>query len=446
VTSDSTDALLRARRRLIGSSVAVSYRQPLHIVRGTMQYLFDPAGRRYLDAYNNVPHVGHCHPEVVRAAAQQSALLNTNTRYLHENLERFAEALTRTLPQSLKVCYFVNSGSEANELALRLARTHTRAVDLIVLDGAYHGNTTTLTDISPYKTDQSSARTAPWVHVMPIPDVYRGVYKASDRRAGAKYAQAVGERVAHLKTEGKGLCGYIAESCPSVAGQLMFPQGYLAGIYAHVREVGGVCIADEVQTAYGRLGTHFYGFEQQQVVPDIVVLGKPIGNGYPIGAVVTTAEIAASFDSGLEFFSTFGGSTVACAVGAAVLEVLDREQLQAHAHKVGLHMQNKLQSLKDRHSLIGDVRGSGLFVGVELVRCRDTLEPAAEEASDVVNRLREAGVLIGADGPFHNVLKIRPPMPFSADNADELVRCLDEALASLPEDSARRRHHRRSPL
>jgi 4-aminobutyrate aminotransferase-like enzyme len=310
-----------------------------------------------------------------------------------------------------------------------------------VLDAAYHGNTTTLTDISAYKTDgKGGAHTPPWVHVMPIPDVYRGTYKANDRHAGAHYAQAVGECVARLKVERKSLCGYIAESCPSVGGQLIFPQGYLASVYAEVREVGGVCIADEVQTAYGRLGAHFYGFEQQGVVPDIVVLGKPIGNGYPIGAVVTTAEIAASFDNGLEFFSTFGGSTVACAVGSAVLEVLDKEQLQAHAQTVGLHMQNKLRSLKAHHTLIGDVRGAGLFLGVELVRNRDTLEPAAQEASDVVNRMREAGVLIGTDGPLHNVLKIRPPMPFSADNADELVRCLDDVLASVSEERARRRH------
>jgi 4-aminobutyrate aminotransferase-like enzyme/Ser/Thr protein kinase RdoA (MazF antagonist) len=445
VSADSTDALLRARRRLIGPNLAVSYRQPLHIVRGTMQYLFDRAGRRYLDAYNNVPHVGHCHPEVVTAAMQQTALLNTNTRYLHENLERFAEALTATLPQPLRVCYFVNSGSEANELALRLARSHTRAVDLIVLDGAYHGNTTTLTAISPYKTDGNGrARTPPWVHVMPLPDVYRGAYKASDPRAAAKYAQAVGECVARLKAERQRLCGYIAESCPSVGGQLIFPEGYLASVYAQVREAGGVCIADDVQTAYGRLGAHFYGFEQQGVVPDILVLGKPIGNGYPIGAVVTTEEIASSFDDGLEFFSTFGGSTVSCAVGSAVLEVLAKEQLQAHAQRVGLQLQNRLRSLKDRHALIGDVRGSGLFLGVELVRNRDTLEPATEEASDVVNRMREAGVLIGTDGPFHNVLKIRPPMPFGADNADELVSCLAEILASMPAVRARRRQRKRS--
>jgi 4-aminobutyrate aminotransferase-like enzyme len=430
--ADSTEALLAARRRLIGPGLSLSYRQPLHIVRGMMQYLFDHTGRRYLDAYNNVPHVGHCHPAVVRAATQQMALLNTNTRYLHANLERFAEDLTATLPWPLKVCYFVNSGSEANELALRIARAHTRATDLIVLNAAYHGNTTTLTDISPYKTDGAGASARPpWVHVVALPDVYRGAFKSSVPRAGEKYANAVGDCIAQLQAQRKSLCGYIAESCPSVGGQLVFPDGYLAAVYARVREAGGVCIADEVQTAYGRLGMHFYGFQLQDVIPDIVVLGKPIGNGYPIGAVVTTAEIAASFGDGLEFFSTFGGSTVSCAVGSAVLEIVNQDNLQTHAQKVGSHLLIQLRSLMERHALIGDVRGSGLFLGVELVRNRDTLEPATDEASKVINRMRDDGVLIGTDGPFHNVLKIRPPMPFGIEDAELLVECLDTVLARM---------------
>jgi 4-aminobutyrate aminotransferase-like enzyme len=429
VHEDSTGALLAARRRLIGPSLTLSYRRPLHIVRGSMQYLYDQTGRRYLDGYNNVPHVGHCHPEVVRAAAEQMALLNTNTRYLHESLEKYAQALTATLPEPLRVCFFVNSGSEANELAVRLARAHTRSVDMIVLDSAYHGNTTTLTDLSPYKADSSGAGQPAWVHIAPMPDVYRGAHKSDDPRAGEKYARAVSESIAQLVLKRTGLCGFIAESCPSVGGQILFPEGYLAAVYAEVRAAGGVCIADEVQTAYGRLGKHFYGFEQQRVVPDIVVLGKPIGNGYPIGAVVTTAEIAASFDDGREFFSTFGGSTVSCTVGAEVLQIVHKERLQAHAERVGKHLLAGLRALMDRFGLIGDVRGSGLFLGVELVRSRDTLEPAAHEASAVVNRMCEAGVLIGTDGPFHNVLKIRPPMPFNAEDAETLVECLDDALA-----------------
>jgi 4-aminobutyrate aminotransferase-like enzyme len=368
----------------------------------------------------------------VAAAERQMRMLNTNTRYLHESLERFAARLTATLPPPLRVCYFVNSGSEANELALRLMRAHTGRRDLVVLEAAYHGNTTTLIDISPYKfTGPGGGGQPEWVHVAPIPDVYRGPHKAGDVRAGDRYAAPVAELVERLQRQGRGVAGFLAESCPSVAGQIMLPPGYLDAVYRAVRQSGGVCVADEVQTAYGRIGTHFYGFEQQDVVPDIVVLGKPIGNGHPLGAVVTTPDIAASFANGMEFFSTFGGNTVSCAVGAAVLDVVQEEGLQAHARRVGAGLLARLRPLAAEYPLVGDVRGSGLFVGVELVRDRETLEPAAREASDVVNDLRENGILIGTDGPFHNVLKIRPPMPFGDADADELVSALQNALGRL---------------
>jgi 4-aminobutyrate aminotransferase-like enzyme len=424
--------ILAARGRAIGRNMSVAYRRPLQVVRGSMQYLFDETGRRYIDGYNNVPHVGHCHPRVIEAAERQMRELSTNTRYLHEHLVRYAERLTGTLPAPLRVCYFVNSGSEANELALRLARGHTRARDLVVLDAAYHGNTTTLIDISPYKFNGPGGSGKPsWVHVVPMPDVYRGTYKRGEAQPGVNYANAVADAIGRMRTSGASLCGFIAESCPSVGGQIIFPSGYLESVYRFVREGGGVCIADEVQTAYGRLGTHFYGFEQQGVVPDIVVLGKPIGNGHPIGAVVTTPEIAASFDNGMEFFSTFGGSTVSCAIGLAVLDVVEEEHLQAHAARVGAHLLARLGELLHSSPLVGDVRGSGLFIGVELVRDRETREPAASEASDVVNRLREEGILIGTDGPYHNVLKIRPPMPFTVDDADGVASALGRVLSDL---------------
>jgi 4-aminobutyrate aminotransferase-like enzyme len=423
--------ILAARGRAIGRNVSVGYRRPVHVVRGSMQYLFDETGRRYIDGYNNVPHVGHCHPRVVDAAERQMRALNTNTRYLHEHLVRYADRLTATLPEPLRVCYFVNSGSEANELALRLARAHTRRRDVIVLDAAYHGNTTTLVDISPYKFDgPGGSGKPPWVHVVPLPDVYRGTYKKDDPQAGVKYATAVARSIDEMHSDGAALCGFIAESCPSVGGQIMFPSGYLAAVYQHVRDAGGICIADEVQTAYGRIGSHFYGFQQQGVVPDVVALGKPIGNGHPIGAVVTTPEIAASFDNGMEFFSTFGGNTVSCAIGLAVLDVVEDERLQAHAERVGAHLLAQLRQIAAGSRLVGDVRGSGLFIGVELVRSRDTLEPATTEASDVVNRLRDEGILIGTDGPHHNVLKIRPPMPFTIEDADVVA----SAVASVVED------------
>jgi len=399
--------LVKERRRLLGRNLSVAYEKPLNIVRGSMQYLFDDEGRRYLDAYNNVAHVGHCHPKVVAAGQRQMELLNTNTRYLSELILEYAEKLTATLPESLSVCYFVNSGSEANELAIRLARAHTKAREMIVLDHAYHGNTTTLIDLSPYKHNGPGGEGAPsWVHTVPLP-------------ASGLDATEVVARI------GPNLCGFIAESLPSVAGQIVLPQGYLGRVYEAVRSAGGVCIADEVQTGYGRIGTHFYGFEMYDVVPDIVVLGKPIGNGHPIGAVITTRAIADSFDNGMEFFSTFGGNNVSCAIGLAVLEVVQEENLQQHALSIGERLLEGLRTLQRRHALIGDVRGSGLFLGVELVRDG---EPATLDAAQIVNRMREHGVLIGTDGPHHNVLKIRPPMPFSASNADELLSTLGNVL------------------
>ena len=423
---------LAVRRERLGRNLSVAYRDPVKIVRGAAQYLYDDDGRRYIDAYNNVPHVGHAHPRVVRAAAEQLAVLNTNTRYLHDAVNHFAERLCDTLPSPLSVCYFVNSGSEANELALRLARAHTGRRDMIVLEAAYHGNSTTLIDLSPYKHDGPGGHGAPdWVHTVPIPDVYRGEHKAGDPLAGEKYAAHVRRVANDLAERGDGLAGYIAESLPSVGGQIVFPRGYLASVYRHVRAAGGVCIADEVQTGYGRIGTHFWGFESQGVVPDIVVLGKPIGNGYPIGAVITTPEIAASFDNGMEFFSTFGGSTVVVRGGARGARRRARTNgCRRTRSRWASGCSQRSGRSSDRHAIVGDVRGSGLFLGVELVRDRETLEPAGDEASFVANRMREEGILLGTDGPFHNVVKIRPPMPFSADDADELVATFGEILAA----------------
>ncbi len=380
-----------------------------------MQYLYDDTGRAYLDVYNNVPLVGHSHPRVVQAAQAQLALLNTNTRYLHDNVNRYAERLTRLLPESLRVCFFVNSGSEANELALRLARAHTGREDIIVLEHAYHGHTNTLIDISPYKFNGPGGRgKKPWVHVAPLADDYRGAFRREDKQAGAKYARHIEEILERTRSEGRGVAAYIAETLPSVGG-------------------GAVCIADEVQVGFGRLGTHFWGFETQSVVPDIVVLGKPIGNAFPLAAVVTTPEIANSFNNGMEFFSTFGGNPVACAAGLAVLDVLEEEKLQQRALRVGSHLIEGLKALQARYALIGDVRGSGLFLGIDLVLDRETRQAAPFQASYVVNRLRDRGILAGTDGPHHNVIKLRPPLVFSEADADLFVKTLD---AILQEDAA----------
>jgi 4-aminobutyrate aminotransferase-like enzyme/Ser/Thr protein kinase RdoA (MazF antagonist) len=432
------------RRAVLGRNLSVSYQRPLKIVRGWMQYLYDETGRAYLDVYNNVPLVGHSHPHVVRAVQRQVALLNTNTRYLHDNVVRYAERLTQRLPTPLRVCYFLNSGSEANELALRLARAHTKREDVIVLEHAYHGHTNTLIDISPYKFNGPGGRgKKPWVHVAPIPDDYRAAYRRGDPEAGVKYARHVEQILERARAEGRQVAAFIAETLPSVAGQIVFPPGYLTEVYRYVRGAGGLCIADEVQVGFGRLGTHFWGFETQGVVPDIAVFGKPIGNAFPLAAVVTTPEIAASFANGMEFFSTFGGNPVACAAGLAVLDVLEKEKLQERALRVGNHWMRGLRGLQDRQPLIGDVRGCGLFLGIDLVRDGMTREPATEEADYVVNRLRDRGILAGTDGPDHNVIKLRPPLIFSEADADLFTQTLG---AILREDGAQpiRTAHRAS--
>jgi 4-aminobutyrate aminotransferase-like enzyme/Ser/Thr protein kinase RdoA (MazF antagonist) len=427
------EPLRAARRDVLGPNLSLSYRRPVKIVRGWRQYLYDDTGRAYLDCYNNVPLVGHSHPRVVRAAQEQLALLNTNTRYLHENVVRYAERLTALLPEPLRVAFFVNSGTEANELALRLARAYTRREDVIVLEHAYHGHSQGTVDLSPYKFDGPGGRgQKDFVHVAPLADDYRGRYRRGDPEAGRKYAAHVGEIVDEIRARGRGLAAFLAESLPSVGGQIVFPSGYLAEAYARVRDGGGVCIADEVQVGFARLGTHFWGFETQGVVPDIVVLGKPIGNGFPLGAVVTTRAIADAFANGMEFFSTFGGNPVACAAGLAVLDVLAEERLQERALRVGERFLDGLRGLAERHPLVGDVRGSGLFLGVELVRDRETREPAGDEASYVVNRLRERGILTGTDGPHENVLKLRPPLVISETDVDLFVRTLDDVLGEDP--------------
>jgi 4-aminobutyrate aminotransferase-like enzyme/Ser/Thr protein kinase RdoA (MazF antagonist) len=421
--------LRAARAALLAPSVRLQYRAsaPLHAVRGWRAQLFDAQGAAALDCYNNVPVLGHSHPSVVAAVSAQLALLTTNSRYLHETVLRYAAALTATLPPPLTVVLFLNSASEANECALRLARAATGRADVIVVDHAYHGNTSTLVDISPYKfAGKGGGGRKPWVHVVPCPDDYRGPWRRGAPGAGA--AAAAAGAGALLADGAVKPAAFIAESLPSVAGQLVFPAGFLEGTYAAVRAAGGLCIADEVQTGFGRLGEAFWGFETQGVVPDVVVCGKPIGNGFPLGAVVTTPAIAAAFDNGMEYFSTFGGSPAAAAAGLAVLDTIQREGLQANARRVGGALLAALRDVQSRCPLIGDVRGMGLFIGVELVRNRATLEPATEEAAYVVARLRAKGVLTGTEGPHDCVLKLRPPLCFTEEQAAALARALEEVL------------------
>ena len=425
----SNEEILRLRRETLNPALSVSYRRPLKIVRGERQYLYDENGQPYLDTVNNVAHVGHGHPRVVAAAARQMAVLNTNTRYLHDAIVEYARRLTARLPAPLRVCFFTNSGSEANDLALRLAWTHTGRKDVIVLDGAYHGNLSSLIEVSPYKFDGPGGKGAPpHVRKVAMPDTFRGRFRRSDPEAGKKYAALVVEALEGLRKDGRGPAAFICEPILSCGGQVMLPEGYLGAAYRAVREAGGLAIADEVQVGFGRVGTHFWGFETQGVVPDIVTLGKPIGNGHPLGAVVTTPEVAASFRTGMEYFNTFGGNPVSCAVGLAVLDVVEEEGLQARALEVGGHFQRGLEALREKHRLVGDVRGLGLFLGVEFVRGGDAREPAGEEAGYIAERLRDNGILASTDGPGHNVIKIKPPLVFTTENVDLYVATLDRIL------------------
>jgi 4-aminobutyrate aminotransferase-like enzyme len=427
------EEILELRRRHLGGSLSLSYRNPLKIVRGEGQFLFDENGRPYLDCVNNVCHVGHCHPRVVEAAHRQIAVLNTNTRYLHDHIVEYAGRLAGTMPDPLEVCFFVCSGSEANELALRMARTATDRTDVVVLDSAYHGNTGGMVELSPYKFDHEGGAGRPeHVHVAPVPDTYRGPHRADDPEAATRYADAVAGELRRAVLGGRSVAAFFAESIPGCAGQVVLPEGYLDAAFGHVREAGAICVADEVQVGFGRVGSHWWAYETQDVIPDIVTLGKPIGNGHPMGAVVTTRAIADAFDNGMEYFNTFGGNPVSCAIGLAVLDVIEEEGLRAHALEVGTRFREGLAELGDRHELVGDVRGLGLFIGVELVRDRDSLEPATEEATDVINQMRERGILLSTDGPFENVIKIKPPLVFSHEDAGRVIGELDAVLSGVP--------------
>jgi ethanolamine-phosphate phospho-lyase len=431
---------LQLRQKYIGASCKLFFKaDPLKIVHASGQYMFDEEENRYLDCINNVAHVGHCHPDVVAAGYHQMALLNTNNRFLHDNIVLLAEKLTATFPPPLSVCYFVNSGSEANDLALRLARAHTHAEDAIVLDHAYHGHTTTVIELSPYKFNSHGGEgKKPWVHVAPSPDVYRGKHRLDSCDAGKDlgqlYADDVKQLIDRAHSDGRRIAAFYAESLQSCGGQVIPPAGYLDKVYRYVHEAGGVCIADEVQVGFGRVGTHWWAFQLQgeDVIPDIVTLGKPMGNGHPISAVITTQEIANSFAAtGMEYFNTYGGNPVSCGIALAVLDVIEKDKLLENAQTVGSYLVDRMKQLQLKHKLIGDIRGCGLFVGVELVTDRETREPATTEAEQVIYRMKQEHVLLSADGPNRNVLKFKPPMCFSAVDVDEVFTKLDLILSEI---------------
>ncbi len=429
---DGYEHLLKERKKYIGRNLSISYKKNVKIIRGALQYLYDDKGNTYIDCVNNVSHVGHCHPSVVKAMQQQIATLNTNTRYLHGAIVEYSKMLTATLPNELCVCYFTNSGSEANDLAIRMSRHFTKQKDVIVLDHAYHGTSTTAIEMSPYKFDgKGGFGKMPYIHKAKNPDQYRGDFRYDDADAGKKYAADVQCIIERLKNENKTPAAFICETLLGVGGQCPLPNNYLKDVYRYVKAAGGICIADEVQVGFGRVGECFWGFELQDVVPEIVVMGKPIGNGHPLAAVVTTAAIADAFNNGMEYFNTFGGNPVSMATGIAVLKTIQEEELQQHALQVGNHLMDGLKRLMDKHIVIGDVRGHGLFIGAELVRDRKTLEPAVTEINQVVEKMKDRGFFISTDGPLYNVLKIKPPMVSTLENADDLVKTLDEVLSGL---------------
>lgn len=428
---------LELRQRHVGPSLSLSYAEPLEIERGRGARLFDKQGRAYLDCVNNVCHVGHCHPHVVAAAQAQIAKLNTNTRYLSDQLGRYAERLAGLFPDPLEVVYLVNSGSEANELALRIARAATGRRDIIAVESGYHGNTGNLIDISHYKHAGPGGAGAPdWVHIVPLPDPYRGRYRAeSDDPLRVSGDVALGERYAAHVAEAAASCApaaFLAEPLIGCGGQVVPPPGWLSSAYAHARAAGAVCIADEVQVGFGRVGSHLWAFEAQGALPDIVTLGKPIGNGHPMAAVVTTRALAEAFDNGMEYFATFGGNPVSCAVGMAVLDVIEDEGLQAQAAKVGEQLVQGFRKLAAEHPAyqgrLGTVRGQGLYLGIEVVRDPLTREPDAGALTSMLEHARAQGILLSADGPDHNVMKIKPPLVFDAIDA----RLLLDVLAGLP--------------
>ncbi|WP_435579000.1 aminotransferase class III-fold pyridoxal phosphate-dependent enzyme [Gilvibacter sp.] len=424
-TELSPNQIQQKRKKSLGHGMSLSYQEPLHIVRGQGVYLVDSWGRKYIDTVNNVAHVGHEHPHVVKAAQQQIAALNTNTRYLHKNVVEFAEAFLKTFPDKLSVVHFVNSGSEANELALRMVEAVTGSRHMLVSESGYHGNTRTCVDLSHYKFDRKGGYEPPeTTHVFDRPDTFRGKHRGLN--AAADYVKDLQKQIQSLQERDIKIGGLLLESVLSCGGQIPLPEGYLPEVYKLVRAAGGICIADEVQVGMGRMGDSFWGFEQYGVVPDIVTIGKPIGNGHPLAAVVCTAEVAEAFNNGMEFFNTFGGNPVSAAVGKAVLEVIHKEKLMNNALDTGQFLVNGLKALQTQFPIIADVRGKGFFLGFEL--CDAHRNPLTEQAKYLANRMKYFGFLMSVDGPDDNVIKIKPPMVFSRHNAEQLLHYLTKVL------------------
>jgi alanine-glyoxylate transaminase/(R)-3-amino-2-methylpropionate-pyruvate transaminase len=430
-TGKSADEVLKLRKQYLNPGIFLYYKKPMMLVEGRGQYIFDEKGRRYLDGLGGIVtiSVGHCHPHVVEATRRQNETLqHSTTIYLHPNIAEYAEKLASKMPGDLKVCYFVNSGSEANDLALLMARAYTGNFDVVALRNCYHGGNMSAMGLTSHSTWKFNVPHSFGVHHAVTADPYRGAWGRNDPDAGKNYAADV-KSVIDYASSGQ-VAGFIAESIQGVGGVVVFPDGYLQSVYAHVRAAGGICIADEVQAGFGRTGTHFWGFETQGVIPEIVTMAKGIGNGCPLAAVVTTPKIAETLTRRIHF-NTFGGNPVVCAQGKAVLEVIERENLQANSLKMGSYIMAGLEKLKARHNIIGDVRGKGLMLGIELVKDRATKEPAKAECAQVVEQSRDLGLLLGKGGLWGQTIRFAPPMCITPADADFLLDVLDTSLASL---------------
>ena len=425
----STANLEARRARLLGPNIPTFYDDPVHLVRGEGVWLWDADGRKYLDCYNNVPHVGHCNPRVVEAIHRQASTLNTHTRYLHEGILDYVERLTGTMDESLNTAIMTCTGSEANDIALRMAEAVTGKRGIIATDATYHGNTALVSQLSQSNIPEVGFALDQYFRHTEAPDSYR----ISDPD-GSRFAQLVAAKIAELEETEHGFAALIV--CPFFLneGFPMQHEGWLKPAAAIVKKAGGLLICDEVQSGFGRIGTHFWAHQRQAVTPDIVVLGKPMANGHPVGAVVSSAETMTAFRTRFRYFNTFGGNPVSCAAAMAVLDELQEQDLMAHANTVGVHAKNRLTVIQQKYDFIGDIRGSGLVFGAELVLDRDIGEPAIDLTDKVVNAMRDNGIILSKLGRYKNTLKIRPPMPFNTGNADLLFDTLDHVLASVGND------------
>ena len=423
---------LKKRKKNISDNLSISYKKPLHMLEAKDQYFFDRYGRRYLDCVNNISHVGHSNSYVHEAMTQQNLKLNTNTRYLYDTINDYSELLLSKFPKKLNKIFFVCTGSEANDLAYRIAQTYTSAKDVFVMDNAYHGHTNALIDLSPYKfNSKGGSGKKDYVHVLDMPDPLRGKWRYQNSNWIQKYIDEA-KTVIRNKIKETNIACFFTESILGCGGQVILPKNYLKEIFSEIRRNNALCIVDEVQTGFGRVGRHFWSFEEHDVVPDIVTLGKPMGNGHPIAAVITTEKIASTFNNGMEYFNSFGGNPVSCAIGKAVLETIDNNKLQKNALLVGNYFLKELKKIQLKYKkYISEVRGRGLFLGIDIIQNSNVSKPNKKLAKLLINYMRNQGILLSTDGPYDNVIKIKPPLVFTKLNVDQVCKNLETFFKKL---------------